>query len=400
VEQEHDMADILNPNVRLSRRELLDQASKYALAAGLAGPVGSFLMACGGGAAQTGGASTAISSAALSELSAEISAARSVSKFKAPAPAFNGKAGAGKRVFYLSIDQSIPIVQFLWQNLNEALLAANLKPILYDGKSQQNLYVSGMEAAIAQKVDVLLIESISTNSLAAQIQAARSAGIKVIDLNELVPQVPVDAGVHLDYLGAAQLEADWVINDSQGKGINAVVLRAPHPTHTAMGQQIKQRFDKYVGAGNYTYREQIIDFGDWQTRLPSIVSTLMIQDPKINYIIPVVDGMSLFIAPALHQSGHADKVKISTFNGTQGVLKLLKSHDVVWQDNGQDTVYTSWAYADQSLRLITGQSPVADYKIPNRLFDRTNIDQIDINDPHAWFDDNATKAGFKQLWGV
>ena len=187
--------------------------------------------------------------------------------------------------------------------------------------------------------------------------------------------------------------------DSKGANINVVVLRAPHPTHIAMSAKIKERFEKYV-PGKYKMTEQIIEFGDWETRTPVITRTLMTGDPTINYMIPVVDGQSLFITPALKQAGYANKVKISTFNATGAILDLIKNKDVVWADNGQDTTFAAWSYIDQALRALTNQPAVDEYHTPNRMLDRTNIGTVSTGDPSTFFDDAGTKAAYKKLWGV
>jgi ribose transport system substrate-binding protein len=399
----------------LSRRQFIGRS---ALLAGLLGGGATLLGACGGGekeaapsgttAAATeaagatseaaGGATSAAVPAELGELQAGIEAARAIPPFVAPGPAFDASPARGKKVMYLSLDQSIPIVQVIADAVTEAAEAAGLELSIYDGKAQQARYVSGMQQAIAQGMDGILIESVASASIEQPIKEAREAGIKVIQLNELEPAVEVDGNVHFDYLGAAKLEADWVLVDSGGEGINVVVWIAPHPTHFAMRDTIQQEFEEYA-VGDFKLQVEQVEFADWQTRSPVIARTLMTADPTINYFIPVVDGQSLFIVPFLDQAGYGDQVQISTFNATGAVLELLKKGDVVSADNGQDTVYAGWADIDQMLRVLTGQ-PTIDHVVPNRMFDQVNINEIDLEAPDTWFDNEANRAGFKQMWGV
>lgn len=383
----------------LSRRQAL---TKTGLALGALGGAGTLLDMFDTNFVDAKTSHKGLTPAMLRQLHAEVNAAKRRPTFHAPGPAFNSKPARGKHVFYLSLDQSIPIVQVLANAMTEAANAAGLKSTIFDGKSEQTLYVTGMQQAINQKADVILIESVASGTLKQPILKAKAAGIKVIQLNELSPIPEVDAKVTLPYLLAAQLEADWVLIDSKGKNVNAVLFIAPFPTHFSMANVVKKRFEKFI-PGQFKLRTQIVSFADWQTRLPVLTRTLMTSDPQINYMIPVVDGQCLFIVPSLHQAGHAQSVKISTFNATEGVMQLMKDHNVVGSDSGQDSVYAGWAYIDQALRVLTGHKPLrgaANEKIPDRMFDRQNVGSVALNQTNTWFDNNGTHAGFKRLWGV
>jgi ribose transport system substrate-binding protein len=389
------MSDFHAIGARHTRRDLLIRGAQYAGAVGIGSAA---LAACGsdsGSASGSGGAGA--SSAALKELQARLDAAKAMPKFTAPGPPFDVSAARGKTVFYVSLDNSIPIVRVLVDAVTEASKAAGVELIVFDGKSQASLYNAGMEQAIARKVDCILIESVATASLERPIKKAVASGIKVISLNELKPISAVDGSVYFDYLGAARLEADWVIVDSRGKNIDTVIWIAPFPTHLAMRDTIENEFKQYAPGAKVQVEQ--VDFGDWQTRTPSLVRSKMQRDPKIDYLIPVVDGQSLFMVPPLQQAGYANKVKISTFNATQGVLQLLQKHNVVGADSGQDTLYAGYADIDQALRVLTGQPP-AKAKIPNRLFDTTNVNDVDLADPSSWFDAAGTRTGFRKTWGV
>lgn len=377
------------------RRQLLRGSVGLAGIAALGG-LASCSNSSGGTATST---ETDLGASTLAKIESHIATSKAVPQFVAPGPAFDASSARGKSVLYISLDQSIPIVQVLWQATKEAAEAAGLRPSVFDGKGQQTLYVAGMGAAIAQKVDVILIESVATATLEMQIKEARAAGIKVISLNELEPIKDIDASVTLDYLGAAQLEADWVIADSKGKDINAVVFLAPFPTHMGMAAKIKEEFDTYVG-GNYKLTTKIIGFADWQTRTGPLVRSLLTSDPTINYMIPVVDGQALFMVPAIQQAGKDGSVKVSTFNATQGVLSLMKNGNIVGADSGQDTIFAGWAYIDQALRVLTKNEPVKGSVVPNRMFDKMNVGDIDLSKPESWFDDATAKAGFKKLWSL
>jgi ribose transport system substrate-binding protein len=265
--------------------------------------------------------------------------------------------------------------------------------------------VAGMDQAINNGFDCIIIDSIASESISAQLKRAKSKGIKIVVGNERNdsaggPADPsVDAGVSLDYIGAAKLEADWVVSDSGGNGSVAVFILPNAPAHQDMVKAIRTEFAA-VGSGMKLVSVQQVAAADWSTRLPTLTGALLARYPDLNYIIPVVDAMSLNIVPTLRQRGKVGKVKIASYNGTAGVEELVKS-GAVGADIAGANIQESWAYVDQALRLLTGNPPVKAV-IPNRLIDKTNINSIDINEANQlhWFNISEAISGYKQLWGV
>ena len=230
----------------------------------------------------------------------------------------------------------------------------------------------------------------------------------MININEVAeegPDIPWPDGLTaFDYVGGALLDADWILADSGGKDINLVIFHAGGPRHQQMADAQRQRIESMC-VGGCKVTEEIVRFADFATRLPSLAQTVVNRDPSVNYMISVIDGMTLNIIPGLEAAGAQDRVKIATYNGTPSVLQLMKDHHVVYADPGGPHVWEGWVDVDQALRVLTGNDPVPsateESKPPNRLFDRTNIDEIDLSGPEeVWYNTAAAKEGFKQLWGV
>jgi ribose transport system substrate-binding protein len=264
-----------------------------------------------------------------------------------------------------------------------------------------------MLQAINSKVDVIIIDSIASKSLAEQIRQAKKAGIKVLVVNERNetrggPALKiVDATVSLDYAGAGKLEAEWALADSNGKAVAAIFKLPNAPAHDDMVEEIKSQFAKYGGGKAKIVSVQEVAAPDWPTRLPVLTRSLLTKYRDITYLIPLVDAMSLSIVPAVRQAGAANKVKISTFNGTPAVEKFVQQHNVVGTDIGGANTWESWAYIDQALRVLNGMKPVYEH-VPLRMIDRTNINKINIDetDQLSWYGTAKAVAGYKRLWGV
>jgi ribose transport system substrate-binding protein len=388
----------------LTRRALLRNGGRFTLGAAAAVALGGAAAGCSSG---TGAASSAkgANAKAVDAAKSAVQAARAIPAFTPPGAAIDISSARGKRVFYLPLLMGVPIVQTWWQGVQDAAKAAGLTAQNYDPQGQANLIVAGMDQAIHSGVDVIIIDSIASETISAQIQQAISKGIKVIVANERNESAggpadkSVNAGVSLDYIGAAKLEADWVIADSGGSASVAVFILPNSPAHLDMVNAIRAQFAS-VGSSMNVVSVQQVAASDWPTRLPTLTGALLSRYPSLGYIIPVVDAMALNIVPTLRQRGKVGKVKISTYNGTSGVEELVKSGQVGTDIAGAN-IQESWAYIDQALRLLTGHPPVNQI-IPNRLFDKTNIGSINITEPNQlhWFNITQAINGYKKLWGL
>src|SRR5206468_8999632 len=139
---------------------------------------------------------------------------------------------------------------------------------------------------------------------------------------------------------------------------------------------IKQEFQKLCSS-TCTSTIQDAKIAEWSTRLP-VLARNAVSNPKVNWLLPLYDGMTQFTNPAVKQAGAADRVKVGSFNATKGIVdQLANSSDPLAIDVGSSLEWSGWAIADQSFRLLAGAQPVKDEKIPLRTFDKENIGQID-----------------------
>jgi ribose transport system substrate-binding protein len=384
---------------RLTRRDVLVKAG---LGVGSLATLPGVLAACG---QSGGGGGVAARGASLSVPKANLASASRVPKFVPPGPAFDASSAAGKTLFYHSITFDADIIHTMYAGVTEAAKLVGCKVAMYDAKGRPDLMIAGLQQAISQRVDCILLESVPNTLVDRQLKAVKDAGIKLVYMNELYQPGPgrtkPDALVAYDYVGGSTLAADWVLADSGGRGIDAAIFRADSPRHRQQEKAIRDRLTKY-GTGDVRIRTEEVPFADFTTQWPVLTRSVMTNDPQINYIFPVIDGISLYVVPALQQAGAAHRVKIATYNGTQSVLQMLKGGNVIAADTGGAQKWEGWLDVDRALRVLTG-NPVAsgEAKPPNRLFDKQDLGTIDVGQPEeTWYDTQAAKDGFKKLWGV
>ena len=351
--------------------------------------------------------------AAYAGLKAKLAAAQALPKFVPPGPPIDIRAARGKTLSYIAITLDIPVLQQNWAGVQQGAKAAGLVATSYNGKGSTSLCATGITQAINQKIDCILIDAVPPNTIAQQVHAARQAGIKVIFLDTLDPAAekkwypagaPPNTGsgtVSFDFVGAAELEAAWVLVDSGGKNINCVTFGVPgDPASETMVNVIAAYFKEYA-QGPYKLSHQWVLSPDWATREPVLTRTIMTADPTINYIIPVVDAQCLYIVPTLQQLGKTN-VKLVAFNGTPAVEAYVKNHQLVRMDVAVGFVWEGWQDVDQALRALLGKPPAPASKPPNRAFTWNNIHTINPNGNNAdWFATGKTAIpGFKKLWGI
>jgi ribose transport system substrate-binding protein len=138
----------------------------------------------------------------------------------------------------------------------------------------------------------------------------------------------------------------------------------------------------------------------WADRLQTEVSSALVADPGLDYIVPIYDSMSQYVVPAILAAGAAERVKIATFNGTPFVLGMLQEDDIVEMDVGENLAWVGWATMDQAFRLIAGEDPARSEHTPLRVFDDGNVDEAGTPPRLDTGYGSAFVAGYKRVWGV
>jgi len=116
-------------------------------------------------------------------------------------------------------------------------------------------------------------------------------------------------------------------------------------------------------------------------------------------VIALYDSAEVpFAAAAIRAAGRTGRVKVSTFNGTPEILKMVKQGDIVTMNVGENLEWIGYAIADQSMRIMGGLKPVKNARVPVRVFDKTNIGQAGPKFTSGW--GNSYVSGYQKLWGM
>lgn len=328
---------------------------------------------------------------------------KAVPKFVAPGPAFDARARArGKTLFIIPASSQVPFVATIANHMNRIATPIGVRVRIWQNQGQPSQWVQGMNAAISQRASaIVLLAGIDPAALQPQIKAAKARGIPTIvahlyDDNQ--PSAPNVGGlVNIPYRLAGRLIADQAIVETRGRA-NALVVTINQVKSTVpMVAGIREEFRRYCSGCKLTFTDVTIP--EIATRIQPNVQAALTADPGINYVICLYDSAEVpFAAAAIRAAGRVGSVRISTFNGTPEILKLVKDGDIVSMDVAENLEWIAYAVVDQSMRILGGLKPVKNARVPVRVFDSTNIAQAGPKFTSGW--GRSYVVGYRKLWGL
>jgi ribose transport system substrate-binding protein len=316
--------------------------------------------------------------------------------------AFATTKAAGKKLWIIDISSSIELVQVSDAATTTALKAVGASVTTFDGKGSVTEYARGIQEAINDKADAIALYAIDPTVVSGPIQQAKAAGIPVIAVQFGDPGAKLPDGVVAQatypYSTAGAGEANWITASANGAAVGIELISAPDVSNS---KAIVSGFTDTIAKNcpNCTVYHDEIAVADWSTKIGTQVNSSLNAHPDIKYVVPVYDGMATFAIPSIKTAGRKD-VKIVSFNASKSVMKFLASGDTVGADIGSPQAWEGWALADQFLRVVTGNTPLADTKVGLRLFTSDNVGSLDLGAAESeWYGvDFASK--YKTLWGV
>jgi ribose transport system substrate-binding protein len=355
-----------------------------------------------GGAAALAVLAVAASAAVPSDIANRVKTYKAIPQFVSPGPPIDASKARGKTIFIIPESSSIPFINTIDESIQKVAKLVGVKTTVYTNQAQPSQWAAGMNQAVAQKPDLIMLQGApDPRVLQPQLIAAKKAGIPVLVTHffeESDPMPPnVTALVRVQFNQAARLEADYTIADTGGKADVVIVTSNEVPIAKGMLAAMKQELGK---CGGCKYTIVNVPIPDWATKIQTEVQSALVKNPDANYVIPFVDGMSQFALAGITAAGKTGKVKISTFNGTPFALKLIQDGDTLAMDVGENLDWLGWADMDQALRLLVGAKPVQSEHTPLRVFDKSNVDQAGKPPKDSTGYGNAYVAAYKKLWGL
>jgi len=156
----------------------------------LAAPVVAVLLAlavgaCGSSATASGGSSGSgpyMSAAQLSALQTMVNQAEQVPSYVSPGPSFDARKAAGKKMLVIPTASQLPVCEQIAHGTVAIAQKVGMTGKVLDNSGGASGWIPGIEQAISQHYNaIVLICGIDPNLITPQLQAAKRAGIAVID---------------------------------------------------------------------------------------------------------------------------------------------------------------------------------------------------------------------------
>ncbi|MEF2978713.1 sugar ABC transporter substrate-binding protein [Subtercola sp. YIM 133946] len=310
---------------------------------------------------------------------------------------------AGKTIMYIPIVQASPSFTPTIAGLKDAAAKLGVNLVICDGGANPSQISSCLTQASQQKLAAVITDSISPVLAGQGFAALQAAGVPLVlgDEDNIEPtatQASVGGAFAIEFTKQAAQYAIW---DSNGAADALLVQVTDDPVTTSS-------FEKGTLA---TFTSQcpgctttVIQTTTGQlAQLPAAVSSAMIKDPDINYVIGEFDSDVPGIIQALSTS-NSRSVKVIGAVGVLQSLQAIKANQFVVADAGVSGYEEGWQMVDQAARLALGVAAIPDYQPSSRLFDATNVGDLNLTAEGAsdgsWFGDDSFKTRIVKAWGM
>jgi ribose transport system substrate-binding protein len=356
----------------------------------------------------TAGASASPSAKQLSAIKADLKAAAGVPSWKAGGAPFSASGLGGKTAFLLGTPTNQFAESFI-TGVTEGFKSVGMS-VTVGGSANQvtSQEVQDLENAVHAHVSVIILLAVTPSSIATGLQAAKAAGIPVIETfigNPALPSAGDQAlGVYADatypYSRTGQLAAEWEIAQTGGK-VNSVVQQfAGQPPSDATAAGWNAALKQYCPS-TCSSSDDNVTFGAQTVQQIQSGAQVAAQNPQVNAIFPVYDYQMAYMLPELAAASASNRIDLLSENADLAQMQELEQGTSVKVDVGNPVEWDGWAAVDEALRALKGLPAVKDEQLPVRMFDTGNIKSIDLTaNPATWYGGAGYQADYKKLWGV
>lgn len=356
----------------------------------------------------TGTSSGASSEAGTTAKTALAQQSQPIESVTNPGGPIDAKDLAGKTVFYIPLVGKAEYFQLVDQILKSTFTEVGVKLQTCDGQANPSGIGACLDQAVNSKADAVITDYIPYELAPTSFDKLVTAGIPVYVAGESAPdgvkQTDTLRFDNPDVYQQAEMEGimNAAIADSDGKGHILFLNTEDDPAVKRAGQYAQEYVKKACPDCVLTTKRVTIS---QIQNVPSLVSSTLVSDPSIKYVIPQYDS---YLPPAItgvQSSGKAEDVKLSSANASLANLPPVKTNPQVIAAVGFDTAYSAWRMVDASLRLMAGEVPPETYPISVRAFNKDNVGDLTLT-PEAqstgeWFGDNqAWQNEFRKTWGI
>jgi len=341
-------------------------------------------------------------SAGVKAAEEEVEALRGeTTKFTPPGPEFDASAAAGGTVWYIPVSAEIPVLAIESKGMEEAAQAAGMSYKACDGKFSPAAQSACITQAVNSNAAGVITDSVDPKSVGPALSAAKSAELPVVGFNSIGEESDlyrtVNSGDPQSQIGAM----NWIVANSGGDA-NVLGVYFVGDSQTEAGAEAGiEALEENCPECSY---ESATVTSEQINSIPSAVSSALLKNPDVNYGIPQFDFFAPLYERGVQQAGKTNDIQTVSTNAALSQMKVVASGGMQKADVGANRNYVGWEAVDALLRMIAGEPAATDLTYPVRVFDETNIGELDLSEEAAsdgsWFGPTLYKQEFPKLWGL
>lgn len=199
--------------------------------------------------------------------------------------------------------------------------ALGFNVVVADGQNDANRQLSQIENFIQQKVDLIAVNPVDSDAVAAAVKAANKAGIPVITVDRGANGGAVVCHIASDNVAGGRMAGEHIAKLLNGTG-SVIELEGIPGTSAARdrGKGFNEAIAKYSGIKVVARQEAGFD----RARGMSVMENLLQANPNVNAVFAHNDEMALGALKAIEAAGKLGKIKVVGFDATDDAVKAVK----------------------------------------------------------------------------
>lgn len=321
------------------------------------------LTACGGAGGDSGGAGDTDSSsdskyqARLEQLYKGTFAAPKGPSVKAP---------RDKSIWFISVGQGIDASVRMSNGMEQAAKKLGWKVKVFDSKFDPTRMLTGVQQAIADKADGIVMGYIDCATVKTGVQQAKKAGIPFVGIESQECQPSLLSHV-VSYTGKVSFrqfvqdwgatQAAWVIAKTNGKAKTIINTGTDTETTRLAIAGTKREFAKcptceIVGDATYVA-------ADLGPKLQEKIQQMLIKHPDANSFIPSFDAVMTQSggAEAIRATGRMNQLVVAGGEGSQAGIAQIRKGTGMQSCSGQVPEQEAYAAVDALVRVFLNRDP-------------------------------------------
>jgi ribose transport system substrate-binding protein len=278
------------------------------------------------------------------------------------------KPPKGKNVWVISTGQAIEAAVNASAGMEEAGRALGWDVTVFDGRFDSNRQIAGIEQALTDRADGIVLIYIDCPPVKTALQQARDAGVTVVGIQSQECEPALESHViryarHRDFAtylshGFGGTQAKWVIAKTKGEAKAIVTAETDlYSTRVTYDPGIT---DEFAGCETCEIVDTVEFVGsELGPPLQQKIEQSLNQHPEANSFIAAYDAAmtSGGGAAALRASGRLDEIEVMGGEGSKPGIELIYDRAGVDACTGTPTGWEGYAAMMSLARIFAGQDP-------------------------------------------